>query len=462
MKAPTIHMLTSLLAATLLMAAAMSCVEPFTPVDPVDDGQPVELPLRISVPASGLIATKSETIAPETAEAAAKELQIWAFKHGDEGSAVAYRNVPSTSAPQDGVYETTLPISRQVITSGILNLDFFVVANGSSIGGVHKMEGSDDVTATMTRSELMALAFGKTVSGETVTDYFGNTTKTDAVPASGLPMSCFNDTGFDITFLKYGLTTLQIAAIKAKATGDDKDQPYDLSAFDELSTKLSDTQKEFIQNTLCPQVLGTSHYPYWSELWSKLCPSFQLTRAVSKIRFIFTKAQNMSESTDIISIMISDQADEGAIPLSTYLFPHTPIAFPGNSFETVTWGDDDTPLLDNTDIKTIDTPYRLLWTSGMTAQAYTTLLNTAVDRNEVTEKLLYLRESDKALKCKVTYKIDNTSHEATFTLPEGADFHRNSWWTIYAFFMSYKLNFLITVYDWDTYGKGVISIGNTV
>lgn len=462
MKAFILHMSTSLLAAILLMAAAVSCVEPFTPVDPFDGS--FTLAFQVSVPNAGSLATKAETITPEEEESEVHELQIWAFKSGDNGAAVAYRNILSTSTPQSGIYEGTLTLPRSLVTADNPKLDFFVIANDAAIGNVEKKDGDNDVTGTMTRSELIAWTFGKSGTGQAATDYFGTTTKVDAVSNDGLPMSCFDVTGFDITFLQYGLTTLQMAAIQAKATGSTKDSPYALSAFDEGPNQLSDTQKDYIQNTLCPRPTGSTAYPSWSTLWGKLCPSFQLKRAVSKIRFVFTKAQNMSESTEIVSIEVfSDESGQGAIPGTTYLFEHDPVLPDNPTFEKLTWGSSSAPLLINGSIKTIDTPHRLLWTSGMTAQAYTNLLNTARNRDEITEKRLYLRESDRALKCKISYKIGDTPGEATFALPDGVNFHRNSWWTIYAFFMSYKLNFQVTVNDdWDTYGKGAISVAGNV
>ena len=468
MKELTSHIKTHLLAAILLMTAAVSCVEPFTPVDPIDDKPSFSLTLQISAPGPGSPATKAEpeTINPEATEAAVKELQIWAFKNGDNsGSAVAYTYIPSTAAPTaDGIYEAMLIIPRTVVASGTQKLDFYVVANGSSIGGVSKKSGDEDVTGTMTRQEVMALAFGKSGSEQTATDYFGASTNAGTVASLGLPMSCFDNTGFDITFLQYSLTTLQVAALRARAMGSNKNDPYDLSAYDsDAERKFTDAQKEYIQNTLCPREAGMTSYPSWSTLWSKICPAFVLKRSVSKIRLVFTKASNMTDSTKIISVEVFSNAnDQGAIPTSTYIFEHNPVAFPSNTYEQLSWGTTESPLLANDDIHTIDTPYRLLWTSGTSAQDYTTLLNTARTKGEVTEKLLYLRESDRSLQCKVTYKIGGTVAEKTFSLPAGASFLRNNWWTIYAFFMSYKLNFQIIVNDWDAYDKGTVSIGTSV
>jgi hypothetical protein len=123
--------------------------------------------------------------------------------------------------------------------------------------------------------------------------------------------------------------------------------------------------------------------------------------------------------------------------------------------------------LSNADIQTIDdTPLRLRKDSeieatfgtgpkapkDMTLSEYATFLDTEIEAGHATQRLLYLRESDKTgIIARIEYKIGTgaSAVSGTADIPLDTDFHRNRWWTIYTYFMSYGLEFQVTVNPWN-------------
>lgn len=208
-----------------------------------------------------------------------------------------------------------------------------------------------------------------------------------------------------------------------------------------------------------------------------LSSPISLKRAVSKIRFVFAKASNMTADTEISSIEIIDSGTtgEGMLPGSTYLFPRSPFALPENqSYATVPWtGASGTALLPNEEFVKIDTPLRLrkdseIISDGQSSapsswtdpKVYEEFLTKEVDAGYAIQKILYLRESDKSnIKARISYKIGGVSKTPVdIAIPAVAStdtpvFQRNRWWTVYVYFISYELGFQVTVNDkWDGYG----------
>lgn len=464
MKVRRHNSLNSLLATLLVVVAAAGCVEPIdiTPPEVTDD---VELTFQIAIPSAGIM-TKAENIAAVENESKIYDLQVWAFTNGGaaDETAVGYTH---PDIPADGWDPTDLanaPTITMKLPSRVVNgenpkLDFYALANGPSVGFTavkyppRSTSSSDDVTP------LQDATFGKNATATPVTDYFGATTPTSAVPATGLPMSCYYAANFDVSFLRYGFTSEQLKLFK-----DDKPTSR--------PTNFSEVQWAWAS-------AGTN----WN--YDNVCPKIQLTRSIAKIRFVFTKAESMADDqVQIVSIALVNGENGNMLPPATYVFPHTSPEYSGH--EAFSWTG--SPLVANDGIQTVDTPLRLRkdcetvmydtehdyaistvpgdnikTPKQMTAQQYEKLLDKSIEaKKTASQKILYLRESDKNdVKCKIGYQFKNKGatdfgaiNYATIDIPKDPTapskpvLTRNTWWTVYAYFISYELGFQVTVAPW--------------
>ena len=151
----------------------------------------------------------------------------------------------------------------------------------------------------------------------------------------------------------------------------------------------------------------------------------QLTRAVSKLRFVFAKATGQ-DTVRITSIKMS----AGMIPDEEYLFK-TPTSMTYNTAES--------ELLKDTipDIAETADPTLYLYTN-QSAQAYENLINEAANKQpkEVTvEGPIYLRASDRQLAGTITYTIGGGAEQTVpFAMQQAGDFGRNHTWIVYAYY----------------------------
>ena len=151
----------------------------------------------------------------------------------------------------------------------------------------------------------------------------------------------------------------------------------------------------------------------------------QLTRAVSKLRFVFAKTTGQP-TVKITSIKINKQM----IPYEEYLFKKESVAYNTEAKELL--------LDDINDIAETDDPTKYLYLD-QEAQAYENLINEAASKQpnpEVTvEGPIYLRESDKQLAGTITYTIGNgTEQTVPFAMQQAGDFSRNHTWIVYAYY----------------------------
>jgi hypothetical protein len=152
----------------------------------------------------------------------------------------------------------------------------------------------------------------------------------------------------------------------------------------------------------------------------------QLTRAVSKLRFVFSKTTGQP-TVKITSIKMNT----GMIPDVEYLFK-TPESMDYNTVEA--------DLLSNAinDIAETADPTQFIY-ENQEAQEYEDLINEAANKQpapEVTEYgPIYLRESDKQLAGTITYTIDGGEEKtADFAMQQAGDFSRNHTWIVYAYY----------------------------
>ncbi len=170
----------------------------------------------------------------------------------------------------------------------------------------------------------------------------------------------------------------------------------------------------------------------------------QLTRAVSKLRFVFAKTTGQP-TVNITSIKMNI----GMIPDVEYLF-QTPASMDYNT--------EAKELLSTTinDIAATDDPTKYLYL-GQDAQEYEDLINAAANKQpnpEVTvEGPIYLRESDKQLAGTITYTIGGVAQEpVTFQMQQAGDFKRNHTWIVYAYYAGAGKLQVQSLYvkDWST------------
>jgi hypothetical protein len=152
----------------------------------------------------------------------------------------------------------------------------------------------------------------------------------------------------------------------------------------------------------------------------------QLTRAVSKLRFVFSKTEGQPKVT-----IKNIKMNSGMIPNVEYLF-QTPASMTYNTEAKELLLDDIDDIAETAD----PTQYLYL---GQDAQEYENLINAAANKQpnpEVTvEGPIYLRESDKQLAGTITYKIGDAEPQTVdFAMQQAGDFKRNHTWIVYAYY----------------------------
>ena len=170
----------------------------------------------------------------------------------------------------------------------------------------------------------------------------------------------------------------------------------------------------------------------------------QLTRAVSKLRFVFSKTTGQPE-VKITSITMN----ANMIPNVEYLF-QTPTSMTYNTEAKQLLLDDIDDIAETAD----PTQYLYL---GQDAQEYENLINAAANKQpnpEVTvEGPIYLRESDKQLAGTITYTIAGGDEQtADFAMQQAGDFSRNHTWIVYAYYGGSGNLQVQSIYvkDWST------------
>jgi len=164
----------------------------------------------------------------------------------------------------------------------------------------------------------------------------------------------------------------------------------------------------------------------------------QLTRAVSKLRFVFAKTTGQPK-VSITSIKINDKM----IPDEEYLFK-TP--------ESMTYNGEEAELLSSTidNIAPTTNPTDYLY-FDQAAQDYENLINAA---NLTVHGPIYLRESDKQLTGTISYSIADVAQEpVTFQMQQAGDFLRNHTWIVYAYYAGSDRLQVQSLYVKDWSGK---------
>ena len=158
-----------------------------------------------------------------------------------------------------------------------------------------------------------------------------------------------------------------------------------------------------------------------------------LIRTISKIRFAFSR-QTGSETLRINSIKLNGSM----IPIAEYLFMSAGAPYDRHTCHIKTESGYDTTspeLLSEAleDVAVNDNPVQYAWTEEQAPIYYERLLDDAPASN-LTQRLYYLRESDKMLQGEIKYQIGNEEEKtATFKMVDTGGFSRNHVWTVYVY-----------------------------
>ncbi len=193
----------------------------------------------------------------------------------------------------------------------------------------------------------------------------------------------------------------------------------------------------------------------------------RLIRAVSKVRFVFSKSkENVEDELSVNKITLgkigeTPETTEKVLPTTEYLFltndydlTYTEKWRVGSEYEN--------PADLVNDVTTINqsvSPASYSWDGVMSGQQYETLIQNGIDRGELSDVgTFYLRESDKKLKGTINYTIKHKNNDIPdsnkspgFTMKNDGDFSRNHTWIVYAYFVTsgdLKLN-IVEVKDWN-------------
>ncbi len=319
-------------------------------------------------------------------------LQIWVFKHRDGGLVGYLEAKPTFLNETPGQEKFQIKVLDKVFADHPENVDVYVVANAGSCGLVFgKNALTLDKNTERTKLEKAMIGEGS----------FGVNPLVSAVPKDaennllGLPMS-----GVLKNQSIYGsYPTLRVGTQDAMAT-------------------------------------------------------LQLTRAVSKLRFVICRKKGKvdNDGNDIAKKKLvsieSIELDSEVIPTASYLMPvekpsYSSWEYVPESPTVIDFGGITKEQVESGVIPEVANPMNYIYES-QTAQAYEDLINGAVSENKLKEfGLTYFRESDKKLTGTIKYTVqeleDNVwktkEKTATFSMADPGDFLRNHSWIVYVFYM---------------------------
>lgn len=204
--------------------------------------------------------------------------------------------------------------------------------------------------------------------------------------------------------------------------------------------------------------------------------TIKLTRAVSKIRFVFSQqgipatesdpSVIANDACEIVSISFDGTNDGKDCQISTTERLFTPKAFDlGDqpqyvSLSTTISDPDGDALIPNDNISIVEDPellfFRGLGNESETAEHYESRLNAAVSANSQVGPI-YLRETDKRISGKINYRTTpgGDIQTANFSMDAGDVFSRNHTWIVYACFveetMKLRLKVVVLPWEWESY-----------
>lgn len=199
-----------------------------------------------------------------------------------------------------------------------------------------------------------------------------------------------------------------------------------------------------------------------------------LTRAVSKLRFVFCQKGTPASGTDpavpanadcVVKSITFGGASTGhdcQIATAEKLFTDHKYGATDNPFEIDGYtpleatlsGEGGAPLMANADLALSERPDELLFRSAghetESAQEYESRLDAAVGASSQVGPI-YIRETDRIISGTILYDVGQGEETATFSMPSDDVLSRNHSWILYAFFAeaTRTLQLKIVVLPWD-------------
>ncbi len=176
----------------------------------------------------------------------------------------------------------------------------------------------------------------------------------------------------------------------------------------------------------------------------------QLTRVVSKMRFVFSNIKLTESPGSYKKLSITGiSLDANTMRTKGYLFSRSSLDGLEKNSEV--------SLLSSSDkideVATNEDPTAYIYEEEE-AQAYENKINAAVSAGELTQVgPFYLHESDMQVKGKIAYQIDETEKTPmSFQMERAGDFRRNHTWIVYAYYLGGSFLELSSIYvkDWRT------------
>ena len=204
--------------------------------------------------------------------------------------------------------------------------------------------------------------------------------------------------------------------------------------------------------------------------------TLKLTRAVSKIRFVFCQqgipatetepAVIANAACEILGISFDGISDGKDCQIATTerLFTENTIDLgdkPGyDPLSASVSGTGGNPIIPNSNLSVVEDPELLFFRSagneGETAEHYESRLDAAVSPESQVGPV-YLRETDKRISGEIRYRTSSGGavQTASFSMGAGDVFSRNHTWIVYACFvektMKLRLKVVVMPWDWDSY-----------
>ena len=171
----------------------------------------------------------------------------------------------------------------------------------------------------------------------------------------------------------------------------------------------------------------------------------RLVRAVSKVRFVFSKSSSNPDEVAVNSIKL----DGEVFPKEEYLFLENPYPTSLLHVKTESGYVGETMLVSTVGgeaIKMNDSPASYSWDGVISGQTYESKIQTGIDKGKLSDLgTFYLRESDKLVTGTIDYTLKHTEKDASVTTSQHTpafrmkavgDFSRNHTWIVYAYFVS--------------------------
>ena len=216
-------------------------------------------------------------------------------------------------------------------------------------------------------------------------------------------------------------TELQAAAIAHTATGD----YFGLTA-PVLSVPVEGLP---ISGMLTDQVVSGT-----APVFTAKTNNVKLVRAVSKIRFVFSKSTSAPEISNL-----SVKLNSGVLPTKEFLFLDGIYPDKRSRIDAEAGTEGEQTLISGVsdgDINAVTDPAQYATYTVGQGQAYETKINGGIENKYLSELgRFYLRESEEKLKGTVNYTLGGTAKSANFEMKTERDFTRNHTWIVYGYFL---------------------------